>query len=172
MQKFPCKEKASMELQTRVEQLERRCRRLTMALFAIVTIPITVAFVKANQATTQPIVRTENLEIVDSNGRVRAKLGKSDSESFALTIQTADGRPRISLLGSERGSAVNLFQGGQSIGATSMAAYQDSAGVTLRGANGALRAHLLVEGDRVRLGLWNADGKAVFTAPASGVASN
>lgn len=161
-----------MDLQTRVQLLERRCRRLTLALFAIVAIAFAAAFVNANQATTQPTVRTASLEIVDSNGRVRARLGKSDSESFGLTIQTADGRQRLALVGGERGSGINLFQGGQSAGAVSMTAYQDSAGLTLRGANGALRGHLLVEGDRVRFGLWNNDGKPVFAVPASGVAGN
>ena len=161
-----------MDLNARVELLERRCRRLTLALFAIVTIAVTAAFVNANQATTQPTVRTENLEIVDSNGRVRARFGKNDSESFGLTILTADGRPRLALVGGERGSGINLFQGGQSAGAVSMTAYQESAGVTLRGTNGMLRGQLLVEGDRVRLGLWDTDGKAVFAAPTSGVANN
>lgn len=160
-----------MDLNSRIELLERRCRQLALSLFAIVTIAIGGAFVNSNQVTTQPTVRTENLEIVDSNGRVRARLGKSDSESFAVTIQTPDGRPRVTLLGGERGGAVNLFQGGPTSGAVSMTAYPDSAGVTLRGSNGILRGHLLVEGDRVRLGLWNADGKTVFAAPASEVTS-
>ena len=47
----------SMDLNSRVELLERRCRRLTVALFAVVTIAIAGAFVNANQATTQPTVR-------------------------------------------------------------------------------------------------------------------
>ena len=161
-----------MDLQTRVELLERRCRQLTVTLCAIVAIATTAAFVNAKQATTQPTVRTENLEIVDSNGRVRARIGKNDSESFGLTIQTADGRPRLSLFGGDRGGGVNIFPSGQSSGAVSLNALQDSTGLALRGANGMLRAHLLVEGDRVRLGLCNTEGKPVFAAPSSGVASN
>jgi hypothetical protein len=161
-----------MDLQARVERLERRSRRLTATLFAIVTIAIAGAFVNSNQVTTQPTLRTESLEIVDSNGRVRARIGKADSESVGLTLQTADGRPRLSLSASERGGAINLFQGGQSTGAMTLAALQDSAGLSLRGPNGLLRAHLMVEGDRVRLSLWNTDGKTVFAVPTSGVVSN
>jgi hypothetical protein len=125
----------------------------------------------ANQAATQATIRAEALEIVDSNGRVRARIGKSDSESVAFTIQTADGRPRLSLFGGERGSAVNLFQGGQFSGAASMTAYQDSTSLSLRGANGMLRAQMSLEGDRVRLNLCNTDGKTVFTAPSGTVAN-
>jgi hypothetical protein len=161
-----------MDICARVDVLERRCRRLTLALFAMLAVAIAAAIVSANQVTTQPTIRTESLEIVDSNGRVRARFGKSDVDSVALTIQTPDGRTRLSLVGGERGGGISVFQGGQNTGGASLTAFPDNAGLTLRGPNGMLRANLIVEGDRVRLGLWNPDGKSVFAAPSSGIASN
>jgi hypothetical protein len=161
-----------MDLEARVELLERRCRRMFLAIFAMAAVAMTAAFVRPNQATTQPIIRTESLEIVDSNGRVHARLARSDADTYALMLQTADGRPRLSLVAGERGSGINLFPSGQSSGVASLTADQDAVGLILRGGNGVLRARMLVDGDRARLGLWNADGSAVFTAPSSGIPNN
>ena len=158
-----------MDLQRRVEQLERRCQRLMILVVALLAVGSAAAFIQTNK---QPVVRTESLEIVDGNGRVRMRLAMNDADSCGVTLYGTSGRPRLSVLGSDRGSGLNIFQGEQAVGAATLMVHPTGVGLSLRDPQGMLRASLQAGSDGARLEVWNAEGKAVFSAPSPKVAQN
>lgn len=72
---FPTLGESVMSNEQRIEQLERRCRWLFAALTGIVVVGGFAVFSGAAQNDTGKNLRVESLEIIDSAGKVRIRLG-------------------------------------------------------------------------------------------------
>lgn len=152
-----------MTLEERIEQLEKRCRQLTGLLLGTMTVAAAIMLGGAAQNADRESVRTQKLEIVDSDGNVRIHLGKAD-EGYGLVVYDAQGDFNATLTSAPRGAVMQLRKDG---GGMRLQAGKDGAGLSLRDGSGKPRAGLVVSNEASQIMLKDSTGKTVFAAPTN-----
>jgi hypothetical protein len=138
-----------MTIEERLETLERGLsaakRRNRYLLIGLVVLGIawagTITTGCVQTQTGDKAIRTEKIEVVDSQGRVRASLGVADGGP-ALAMYDEKGKPRAGLVVTEKVPGLFLYD-----------------------ENGKLRASLGVADDGPGLLLRDLNGKTIWSAP-------
>lgn len=78
-------------------------------LLMALTISIFVSARPASDQTVLPIVRTQQFELVDKNGKVRASIKVEDSGETVFRLMDEDQTIRVKLAGSKEGSGLVLL---------------------------------------------------------------
>jgi hypothetical protein len=154
-------EQQPQNLSERIDSLERRCRLLTRVAYTCLASLVVCLFGGAYVAESFEEVKTEKLEIVDSNGKVRVRLGKAD-EGYGIVIYDSAGRYRATLTDAPLGAGMQLIKDG---GTVNMFAYQNASGLTVRDGKGKPRAVVAVTKDGSTLQLLDENGQPEFSAP-------
>lgn len=150
-----------MTTEQRIEHLETKCNRLTLALTGMMLLSVAIICVAAKPNPVKDSLQAKKLEIVDNNGRVRIRLGPAD-EGYGLVVYDVDGQFRATLTDAPLGAVSQLRKAGGSI---KMMAMEGGCGITLRDKDGKPRALILQQEGGSQIMLKDAEGKAVFSAP-------
>jgi hypothetical protein len=145
----------------RIEQLERKCNRLTVALTGIMVLAVAIVCVAAKPNPVKDSLQARKLEIVDGDGNVRIRLGPAD-EGYGLVVYDVDGKFRATLTDAPLGAVSQLSKDGGSI---KLMALKDGCGITIRDKDGAPRALMLQQKEGPQIMLKDGEGKTVFSAP-------
>lgn len=150
-----------MTHENRIRQLERRCRRLSAAVTALAVLMGVAFLTGAIQGEADRPVRTQKLEVVDSEGTVRIVLGEGDDHGYGVKLNDRDGKFRVALFEAPRAAGINISKGS---GYTLLVG-EDGAGFSLRTAQGAPRAIVSVSQKEAQIQLQDQQRKTVFSAP-------
>jgi hypothetical protein len=155
-----------MTLDERICVLERRCRRLTGGLVLLLVLAGVGVFMGASRTETKDeTLRTQRLEIVDSDGKVRLCLGAAE-EGFGLMIYDAEGHVQAALTDTPRGAAMRVAKDGGEIRLTAAGAQS----LSVRDVGGKPRAVLFVtKYGEPQFQLLDEQGTRLFTAPSQPV---
>jgi len=150
-----------MTNEKRIQQLEHRCRRLGAAVTALAALMGVALLTGAARPEADGPVRTEKLEIVDSEGTVRIVLGEGDDHGYGVKLNDRSGKFRVALFESPRAAGLNITKGF----AYTLLVGEDSSGFSLREAGGTARAVISVTQDGAQLHLRDQQGETVYPAP-------
>ena len=145
----------------RIEQLERKCNRLTLTLTGMILMSVAILGVAAKPNPVKDSLQAKQLEIVDDDGKVRIRLGPAD-EGYGLVVKDGDGQFRATLTDAPLGAAMQLRKAGGSI---NLMAMQDGRSITIRDKDGKPRALMLQQTEGPQIMLKDGEGKTVFSAP-------
>lgn len=145
----------------RIEQLERKCKRLTLALTGVMVLGVALVCVAAKPIPVRDSLQAKKLEIVDGDGKVRIRLGPADA-GYGLVVYDVDGRFRATLTDAPLGAVSQLSKDGGSI---KLMAMKDGCGITIRDKDGAPRAVMLQQKGGPQIMLKDGKGRTVFSAP-------
>jgi hypothetical protein len=106
-------------------------------------------------------VRTQQLETVDGDGKVRIRLGKAD-EGYGVVVYDENGRFNATFTDAQRGAVMSLSKNGSGV---RLQAGKDGAGLSVF--NGKPRAVVFVADDNPQIVLKDQQETAVFSAPKS-----
>jgi len=168
--------------ENRIQQLENRCRRLNAAVIVLVALMGIALFARVGRhdagadadgrvgrhdagadadAGADGRVRTQKLEIVDSEGTVRIALGEGDDHGYGVILNDPSGKFRVALFEAPRAAGLNITKGS----AYTLLVGEDSSSFSLRKAGGTARAVVSVTQDGARMQLRDQQGEVVFPAP-------
>ena len=150
-----------MTHENRIQQLESRCRRFNAVVTALVVLMGVALLTGAIQGEADRPVRTQKLEVVDSEGTVRIVLGEGDDHGYGVKLNDRDGKFRVALFEAPRAAGVHIKKGfsyGLLVG-------EDGSAFSLRDAQGTARAVVSVTQEEAQMQLRNQQGKAAFSAP-------
>jgi hypothetical protein len=153
----------AMSLEARLANLERRCRALTILLVGVVLLGVVAAFAGAQQIIPQLPLRLQQLEIVDLNGNTRVIVG-SVQNAFGVFVVDPAGQPRATLSDAPEGPMLSVANAGGNI---RLLAARQGTDITLRDANGAVRALVTAAQVGAQIEL-HAPGGQVITIPQAG----
>jgi hypothetical protein len=152
-----------MTHENRIQQLERRCRRLSAAVTALVALMGVVLLTGAIQGKSDGPLRTQKLEVVDSEGTVRIVLGEGDDHGYGVKLNDRDGKVRVALFESPLAAGVNIVKGFK----CRLLVGEDGSFFSLADAQraGGSHAALSVSQEEARMQLQHKDRKVVFSSP-------
>ena len=150
-----------MTHENRIQQLESRCRRLNAAVATLVALIGVALLAGAGQGEADGPVRTQKLEVVDSEGTVRIVLGEGDDHGYGVKLNDRSGKFRVALFEAPRAAGLNITKGF----AYTLLVGEDSSGISLREAGGTARAVVSVTQDGAQLHLRDQQGETVYPAP-------
>lgn len=150
-----------MTLEQRVGQLEKRCRQLTGLLIGTMAVAAVIVLGGAAPNADRETVRTQQLEIVDGDGKVRIRLGKAD-EGYGVVVYDETGNFNATLTDAPLGAVIQLKKDGSGI---RLQAGKDGAGLSVRDPEGKPRAMVVVTNDKSEFVLKDQKDKTVFSAP-------
>lgn len=155
-----------MTLEQRMAHLEKRCRRLTSVLIGTLAVAAVIvlggAAAQEDQADGET-VRTQQLEIVDGDGKVRIRLGQADA-GYGVVVYDEKGDFNATLTDAPLGAVIQLKKNGSGI---RLQAGKDGAGLSVRDSKGTPRAMVLISDDKSQIALKDQEGSTVFSAPKS-----
>ena len=151
-----------MSLETRIANLERRCRALTIALAAAVVLAAVVVLTGAAQIVESQL-RFQELDVRDPTGAVRIHIGRMNDE-FGVFVLDPRGQTRAALSDAPDASGLSISKEG---GSLRLLANRQGADITLRDAKGAVRAVTTATATGAEIELHAANGQ-VFTVPPPG----
>jgi hypothetical protein len=152
-----------MTYENRIKKLESRCRRLTVAVVALAVLMGVALLTGAGQGEAVKPVRTQRLEVVDSEGTTRIVLGEGDDHGYGVKLNDHNGKFRVALFEAPRAAGVHIKKGfsyGLLVG-------EDGSAFSLRDAQGTARAVVSVTQAEAQMQLRDQQGKAMFLAPAT-----
>ena len=150
-----------MTNEQRIEHLETKCKRLTLALSGMMVMAMAILFIAAKPNADEDTIQAKKLEIVDENGKVRIRLGSADA-GYGLVVYDAQGQFRATLTDAPLGAVSQLKKDGGSI---KLMALQNGCGITMRDRDGKPRAIILQQKEGSKIILKDAEGKDLFSAP-------
>ena len=148
-------------MKERIEQLERKCKRLTLTVIGMMILAVGAICIAAKPNSQKDGIQTSELEIVDDEGNVRIRLGRADS-GYGVVVYDADGTFGATLTNAPLGAAMQLRKDGGSI---KMLAMKQGCGITIRDTDGKPRAMMLQNQEGSQLILKDRKGKNTFSAP-------
>ena len=84
-----------MTLEDRIKQLEKRCRRLSLAMTCLLVAGGVIVLTAASQENKIPgSLQAGKLEIVDESGKVHIRLGKLRPGGYGLSVYDKEGDPK------------------------------------------------------------------------------
>ena len=119
-------------MKERIDQLERKCKRLTLVVSGMIVLAVGAVCIAAKPNSTKDGIQTNKLEILDEEGNVRISLGREDS-GYGVVVYDADGKFGATLTDAPLGAGIQLRKDGGSI---KMLALKQGCGITIRDANG------------------------------------
>ena len=148
-------------MKERIDQLERKCKRLTLAVTGMMVLAVAAVCISAKPNFDKDIIQASKFEIVDENGNVRIRLGRADA-GYGVVVYDADGKFGATLTDAPLGAGIQLRKDGGSI---KMLAMKQGCGVTIRDADGKPRAMMLQQDTGSKLILKDGTGKSIFSVP-------
>ena len=148
-------------MKERIDQLERKCKRLTLAVTGMIVLAVGAVCIAAKPNSQKDGIQTNKLEIVDDEGNVRIRLGRADA-GYGVVVYDADGKFRATLTDAPLGAGIQLRKDGGSI---KMLAMKQGCGITIRDADGKPRAMMVQHDAGSQLILKDGSGKNTFSAP-------
>ena len=148
-------------MKERIDQLERKCKRLTLAVTGMIVLAVGAVCIAAKPNSQKDGIQTNKLEIVDDEGNVRIRLGRADV-GYGVVVYDADGKLRATLTDAPLGAGMQLIKDGGSI---KMLAMKQGCGFTIRDADGKPRAMMVQHDAGSQLILKDGTGKNTFSAP-------
>ena len=148
-------------MKERIDKLERKCKRLTLAVTGMMVLAVGAVCIAAKPNSQKDGIQTNKLEIVDDEGNVRISLGRKDS-GYGVVVYDADGKFGATLTDAPLGAGMQLRKDGGSI---KMLALKQGCGITIRDANGKPRAMMVQHDEGSQLILKDGTGKNTFYAP-------
>ena len=148
-------------MKERIDQLERKCKRLTLAVTGMIVLAVGAVCIAAKPNSQKDGIQTNKLEIVDDEGNVRIRLGRADA-GYGVVVYDADGKFRATLTDAPLGAGMQLIKDGGSI---KMLAMKQGCGFTIRDADGKPRAMMVQHDAGSQLILKDGSGKNTFSAP-------
>jgi len=152
-----------MTLEQRMGQLEKRCRQLTGLLIGTMAVAAVIVLGGAAPNADRETVRTQQLEIVDDDGKVRVLLGKAD-EGYGVVVYDEKGNFNATLTDAPLGAVIQLKKNGSGI---RLQAGKDGAGLSVRDPRAKPRVIVVVSDDKSQIVLKDQEGATVFSAPQS-----
>jgi hypothetical protein len=153
--------KTEMTPEERLQQLESKCRRLSIALTSLMVAGATALLVAAAPKPAKDTLQTKGLEIVDTNGKVRIRLGSADA-GYGLVVYDEQGSFKATLTDAPRGAVMQLRKEG---GGIKLMAMEGGCGMTMRDENGKPRALIVYQEKGSEIMLKDKEGNTVFSAP-------
>ena len=150
-----------MNLKEQIDQLERKCKRLTLAVTGMMVIAVAAVCIAANPNPNKDGIQASKLEIVDEEGNVRIRLGRADA-GYGIIVYDSNGKFGATLTNAPLGAGMQLRKDGGSI---KMLAMKQGCGITIRDTNGNPRAMMLQNQEGSQLILKDRIGKNIFSAP-------
>ena len=148
-------------MKERINQLERKCKRLTLAVTGMMVLAVAAVCISAKPNSDKDSIQASKFEIVDENGNVRIRLGRADA-GYGVVVYDADGKFGATLTDAPLGAGIQLRKDGGSI---KMLAMKQGCGVTIRDADGKPRAMMLQQDAGSKLILKDGTGKNIFSVP-------
>ena len=148
-------------MKERIDQLERKCKRLTLAVTGMIVLAVGAVCIAAKPNSQKDGIQTNKLEIVDDEGNVRISLGRTDA-GYGVVVYDADGKFRATLTDAPLGAGMQLIKDGGSI---KMLAMKQGCGFTIRDADGKPRAMMVQHDSGSQLILKDGTGENTFSAP-------
>jgi len=148
-------------MKERIDQLERKCKRLTLAVSGMIVLAVGAVCIAAKPNSQKDGIQANKLEIVDEKGNVRIRLGRADA-GYGIVVYDSDGKFGATLTDAPLGAGMQLRQDGGSI---KMLALKQGCGITIRDANGKPRAMMVQHDAGSQLILKDVEGKSTFSAP-------
>ena len=148
-------------MKKRIDQLERKCKQLTLAVTGMMVLAVGAVCIAAKPNSQKDGIQTNKLEIVDDEGNVRISLGRVDS-GYGFVVYDADGNFGATLTDAPLGAGMQLRK---DVGSIKMLAFKQGCGITIRDANGKPRAMLVQHDEGSQLILKDGTGKNTFYAP-------
>ena len=148
-------------MKERIDQLERKCKRLTLAVTGMIVLAVGAVCIAAKPNSQKDGIQTNKLEIVDDEGNVRIRLGRADA-GYGVVVYDADGKFRATLTDAPLGAGMQLIKDGGSI---KMLAMKEGCGFTIRDADGKPRAMMVQHDAGSQLILKDGAGKSTFSVP-------
>ena len=148
-------------MKERIDKLERKCKRLTLAVTGMIVLAVGAVCIAAKPNSTKDGIQTNKLEIVDGEGNARIRLGRADA-GYGVVVYDADGKFRATLTDAPLGAGMQLIKDGGSI---KMLAMKQGCGFTIRDADGKPRAMMVQHDAGSQLILKDGSGKNTFSAP-------
>jgi hypothetical protein len=150
-----------MNLKEQIDQLERKCKRLTLAVTGMMVIAVAAVCIAAKPNPNKDGIQASKLEIVDEEGNVRIRLGRADA-GYGIIVYDSNGKFGATLTNAPLGAGMQLRKDGGSI---KMLAMKQGCGITIRDTNGNPRAMMLQNQKGSQLILKDRIGKNIFSAP-------
>jgi hypothetical protein len=150
-----------MNLKEQIDQLERKCKRLTLAVTGMMVIAVAAVCIAAKPNPNKDGIQASKLEIVDEEGNVRIRLGRADA-GYGIIVYDSNGKFGATLTNAPFGAGMQLRKDGGSI---KMLAMKQGCGITIRDTNGNPRAMMLQNQEGSQLILKDRIGKNIFSAP-------
>ena len=148
-------------MKERIDQLERKCKRLTLTVTGMIVLAVGAVCIAAKPNSQKDGIQTNKLEIVDDEGNVRIRLGRADA-GYGVVVYDADEKFRATLTDAPLGAGMQLIKDGGSI---KMLAMKQGCGFTIRDADGKPRAMMVQHDAGSQLILKDGSGKNTFSAP-------
>ena len=148
-------------MKERIDQLESKCKRLTLAVTGMIVLAVGAVCIAAKPNSQIDGIQTNKLEVVDDEGNVRISLGREDS-GYGVVVYDADGKFGATLTDAPLGAGMQLRKDGGSI---KMLALKQGCGITIRDANGKPRAMMVQHDLGSQFILKDGAGKNTFCAP-------
>ena len=148
-------------MKERIDQLERKCKRLTLTVTGMIVLAVGAVCIAAKPNSQKDGIQTDKIEIVDDEGNVRIRLGRADA-GYGVVVYDADGKFRATLTDAPLGAGMQLIKDGGSI---KMLAMKQGCGFTIRDADGKPRAMMVQHDAGSQLILKDGSGKNTFSAP-------
>ena len=148
-------------MKERIDQLERKCKRLTLTVTGMIVLAVGAVCIAAKPNSQKDGIQTNKLEIVDDEGNVRIRLGRADA-GYGVVVFDADGKFRATLTDAPLGAGMQLIKDGGSI---KMLAMKQGCGFTIRDADGKPRAMMVQHDAGSQLILKDGTGENTFSAP-------
>jgi len=148
-------------MKERIEQLERKCKRLNLTITGMMILAVGAICVSAKPNPNKDGIQASKFEIVDEKGNVRIRLGRAD-DGYGIVIYDSDGKFGATLTDAPLGAAMQLSKDGGSI---KMLAMKQGCGITIRDTDGKPRAMMLQNQEGSQLILKDRIGKNTFSAP-------
>ena len=148
-------------MKERIDQLERKCKRLTLTVTGMIVLAVGAVCIAAKPNSQKDGIQTNKLEIVDDEGNVRIRLGRADA-GYGVVVYDADGKFRATLTDAPLGAGMQLIKDGGSI---KMLAMKEGCGFTIRDADGKPRAMMVQHDAGSQLILKDGAGKSTFSVP-------
>ena len=148
-------------MKERIEQLERKCKRLNLTITGMMILAVGAICISAKPNPNKDGIQASKFEIVDEKGNVRIRLGRAD-EGYGIVIYDSNGKFGATLTNAPLGAGMQLRKDGGSI---KMIALKQGCGITIRDANGKPRAMMVQHDLGSQLILKDGAGKNTFSAP-------
>ena len=148
-------------MKERIDQLERKCKRLTLAVTGMIVLAVGAVCIAAKPNSHKDGIQANKLEIVDDEGNVRISLGREDS-GYGVVVYDEDGKFGATLTDAPLGAGMQLRKDGGTIKVLSM---KQGCGFTIRDTDGKPRAMMVQHDLGSQLILKDGTGKNTFSAP-------